>query len=182
MAFLELAKTRQSVRSYKTDPVEREKLEYCLEAARLAPSACNSQPWQFVVVDEPELKEKVAKACFGKVISFNHFSLKAPAMVVLVAEKPNLTSKIGSVVKKKRFELMDVAIAAEHFCLAAAEQGLGTCMLGWFAEKPVKELLNVPKDRTVELIITVGYPAKEEVRPKKRKSLDEMRSFNTYKS
>ncbi|MDP1623097.1 MAG: nitroreductase family protein [Bacteroidales bacterium] len=181
MKFLDLIQQRQSVRAYDPDrPVAREKLERCIEAVRLAPSACNSQPWKLVVVDEPILKEKVAKAATSKLLGFNHFTRQAPILVAVVREDPNLTSKLGAVLKDKPYTLMDVGIAVEHFCLQATEEGLGTCIMGWFDEEKVKQLLEVPKKKRVELIIALGYPAKEQVRIKIRKTTGEICSYNKY--
>ena len=104
MDFIELVQKRQSCRAYSAEGVERERIDYCLEAARLAPSACNSQPWRFVVLDDAELKDKVARRTFGKVISFNHFTMDAPVLVVIVSERQNLTAKIGNIVRKKAFQ------------------------------------------------------------------------------
>ena len=181
MKFLDLVKTRQSVRKYLDTPVEREKIERCLEAARLAPSASNSQPWSFIVVDDPKLKEAVAKETFSQLISFNRFSLQAPVLIVLISERPGLLNKAAEAIKDKQFSLIDIGIAAENFCLQAIEEGLGTCMLGWFNEKGVKELLNIPQSKRVELIITMGYPESNEIRPKKRKPIDQIRSYNTFR-
>ena len=181
MSFLDLVKTRQSVRKYSAHrPVEREKIERCIEAARLAPSACNSQPWRFIVVDDPGLKDAVARETFGKLVSFNHFSLEAPVLVVMVTEKPNMTSRIGRVVKNRQYYLIDIGIAAEHFCLQAAEISLGTCLLGWFNEEGMKKLLGIPKRKRIDLIIAVGYPESNKERPKKRKETDLIRSYNRY--
>ncbi|MCK4226549.1 nitroreductase family protein [candidate division WOR-3 bacterium] len=180
MDFLDLVKARQSVRKYLNKPVEREKIERCLKAARLAPSACNSQPWKFIVIDEPELKDAVAKETFGRIISFNHFSLQAPVLILLISEKPNLITRIGGVIKNKQFNLIDIGIAAEHLCLQATEEGLGTCILGWFNEKGVKKLLNIPGRRRIALIITMGYPESDKIRPKERKEMDSIRSYNRY--
>ncbi len=180
MDFMELVKCRQSCRQYLPDSVEREKIEQCLEAARLAPSACNSQPWKFVVVDDLQLKNLVAQKTFGRIVSFNNFTMQAPVLVLIVSERQNLTAKFGNIVRKKAFNQMDVAIAAEHFCLAATEQGLGTCMLGWFDEIAVKKILHVPKRKRIELIITVGYPVSNKIRPKIRKSFDEISCYNIY--
>lgn len=178
--FLELAKSRQSVRAYKDKPVEKDKIIRCLEAARLAPSACNSQPWKFVVVDDRELKNQIADETNNRALPLNHFTKQAPIHVVIVREKSKITSQLGGMVRNKTYALMDIGIAAEHFCLQAATEGLGTCILGWFNEKRVKELLNIPKTKRAELIITIGYPASEELRNKKRKDLDEIFSFNSY--
>ena len=153
MEFLELIIKRQSDRKYTDKPVEKEKIERCLEAARLAPSASNSQPWTFVVVDEPELKDKVARKTFGPAKTFNKFVPQAPVIVAIVMEKPKMITEVGGRIKKKEYPLMDVGITAEHFCLQAAEDGLGTCMLGWFDEQGVKELLHVPENKTVPLLI-----------------------------
>ena len=180
MDFMELVKCRQSCRQYLPKTVEQEKIEQCLEAARLAPSACNSQPWKFVIVDDPQLKTSIAEKTFGRVMSFNHFTMQAPILAIIVSERQNLTAKIGNIVRKKAFNQMDVAIAAEHFCLAATEQGMGTCILGWFDESAVKKILHIPKQKRIELIITAGYPASEEILPKKRKSLDQISSYNKY--
>jgi nitroreductase len=180
MDFLELVQRRQSCRAYLDRPVERDKIERCLEAARLAPSACNAQPWTFVVVDEPQLRRAVAEKTFGPLLSFNQFTLQAPVLVAVVSERQNLMATIGNVVKHKAFNQMDVAIAAEHFCLAATEAGLGTCMLGWFDEAAIKGILKVPEHKRVELLLTLGYPADEAVRPKKRKPADQFRTYNRY--
>ena len=181
MDFLELVTLRQSVRKYNTDrPVEPEKLQRCIEAVRLAPSACNAQPWKLVIVNDPELKNKVAEAASAKWLGFNNFTRQAQLIVVIVREEPNMTSKLGTVLKDKPYTLMDVGIAAEHFCLQAASEGLGTCIMGWFDEAKVKNLLGIPKNKRAELVITVGYPAKPEIRQKIRKKTAEICSYNKY--
>jgi len=177
MKFLDLVKIRQSVRKYLDKPVVREKIERCLEAARLAPSASNSQPWSFIVVDNPKLKEAVAKETFSQLISFNRFSLQAPVLIILISESSGFLNKVAEAIKDKQFSLIDIGIAAEHLCLQATEEGLGTCMLGWFNEKGVKKLLNIPQLKRVELIITMGYPESNEIRRKKRKEIDQIRSY-----
>jgi nitroreductase len=181
MTFLELVSKRQSTRAYDpAKPVEAEKIERCIEALRLAPSACNAQPWKIVVVTDPELKNKVAEAAASKWLGFNKFTSQVPVLVVLVREEPNLTSKLGTVLKDKPYTLIDVGIAAGHFCLQATEEGLGTCIMGWFDESKVKELLGIPKKKRAELIISLGYPAKSEIRQKIRKSKEQICSFNKY--
>ena len=179
MNFLDLVKKRQSVRKYLDKAVEREKIERCLEAAQLAPSASNSQPWSFIVIDDPKLKEAVARKTFDRVISFNRFSLQAPVLIILISERSGFLNKVAEAIKDKQFNLIDIGIVAEHFCLQAAEEGLGTCMLGWFNERGVKKLLNIPPSKRVELIITTGYPESNQIRPKKRKPINQIRSYNT---
>lgn len=178
--FYELIRNRQSDRAYDTRPVEKEKILRIIEAARLAPSACNAQPWRFIVVDDVELKNKLADAAASRILGINHFTKQAPVHIVVVMESANLTSNFGSLVKGKTFPLIDIGIAAEHICLAAKAEGLGSCMLGWFDEPAVKKLLNIPKSRRVPLIITLGYPLTSDVREKRRKDLDEVVSFNGY--
>ena len=179
MKFLELIKIRQSVRKYSDKPVEKEKIERCLEAARLAPSACNSQPWKYIVVDDPDLKEKVARGTFSAIAPFNKFSIQSPIIVAIVMEKPTMLSQFGGRVKDKDFYLIDIGITAEHFCLQAAEEGLGTCILGWFNEKAVLKLLNIPSKKRIALLITLGY-ADDKPRQKIRKDFKEIFSYNKY--
>lgn len=176
MEFSELIKIRQSDRKYETRPVDKELVMKCIEAARLAPSACNSQPWKFVVVDDPVLLKEMADAAQG--MGMNKFSHEAPVIVAVVLEKMNLSASIGSVIKDKEYSLLDVGIAVEHFCLQAADLGLGTCIMGWFNEKKVRKMLNIGRKR-VPLLLTLGYPASE-TRNKIRKPVEEMCSWNKY--
>lgn len=176
MEFSELIKIRQSDRKYETRPVDKEVVMKCIEAARLAPSACNSQPWKFVVVDDPVLLNEMADAAQG--MGMNKFSHEAPVIVAVVLEKMNLSASIGSVIKDKEYSLLDVGIAVEHFCLQAADLGLGTCIMGWFNEKKVRKMLGIGRKR-VPLLLTLGYPASE-TRNKIRKPVEEMCSWNKY--
>lgn len=181
MDFLELVNKRFSVRNYKETPVAKADIEKCIQAARLAPSACNSQPWKFNVIDDMELKSEVAESAFKGLIPINKFAFEAPVLIVITAEKQNLTAEIGNIVKEKDFRLFDIGIAAEHFCLQAAELGLGTCMLGWFNEKKLKKLLSVPSNRAIELIISLGYPQSDLVPSKNRKELKQILTYNSYR-
>ena len=176
-----LINRRQSVRKYIPLEVEKEKIDELIEAVRLAPSASNSQPWKLIIVDEPELKNKVANATFSKLVSFNKFAPQASVMAVLVIEKPQIITQIGGSVKNREFPLIDIGIAAEHFCLQAAELGLGTCMLGWFNEKKIKQLLNIPRKKRIGLVITLGYETEDYKQRKKiRKPVEVMSSYNSY--
>ncbi|HEM49072.1 MAG TPA: nitroreductase [Caldithrix sp.] len=179
-SFLDMVKTRQSTRDYDTRPVEKEKIDRCLEAARLSPSACNAQPWKFIVVEKPDIRHELADAIYDRVLSMNHFTKQAPVHIVVVRERANITSGIGQMVKGIEYPLLDIGIAAIHLCLQAVEEGLGTCIIGWFKQKKVKQLLSIPKNKRVELIITVGYPATNEIRPKKRKARKDIVSYNRY--
>jgi len=181
MNFADLIVIRQSVRSYSSRPVEPEKLQMLIEAVRLAPSASNSQPWKVIIVDEPSLRDKVARATYSTAISFNQFAPQAPVIAVLTVEKPRAITQIGGWIKKRQFPLVDIGIAAEHFCLQAADLGLGTCMLGWFDETTIKTLLAIPRGIRVGLLITLGYPPEGYgLRPKARKAMEEMCTRNSY--
>lgn len=177
MDFSELIVRRQSDRKYSPRPVAREDVLKCLEAARLAPSACNSQPWKFVAVDDRALLMDMAEAAIG--LGMNKFTVQAPVIVAVVQESMNMSAKAGSLVKNKDYSMMDLGMAVENFCLQAAELGLGTCIMGWFDEGKVKKLLGVPSGRRVQLLITLGYPDAP-TRTKVRKPLEEMSSWNKY--
>ncbi len=174
MTFLELVRRRQSVREYLPLQVERDKIERCLEAARLAPSASNAQPWRFVVADDPQLVQELGKA------AYNRFTRSVPAFVAVVREPGNAESRLGGWLAGRDYRLIDLGMAAEHFCLQAAEEGLGTCLLGFFNSRRAGRLLQVPQGRRVQILITLGYPADGEVREKRRKDLAQMRSYNRY--
>ena len=177
MDFLALAQSRQSDRAYEKRPVEREKLERILQAACLAPSACNAQPWKFVVVDDPELSVKVGRATAG--LGMNKFAKDAPVHILIVEESMNITSFLGAKIKDKYFPLIDIGIAAAHITLAAESEGLGSCILGWFDEKEIKKLTGIPAGKRLLLGITIGYAAKPK-RKKSRKPMEKVVSFNHY--
>ncbi len=180
MNFIRLVNRRFSVRKYKNISVERDKILHCMEAARLTPSACNSQPWHFVVVDNPQQVASLAEKTTLPLSKLNQFVKGAPVIVAIIAEKPNLSAQIGGMIKKKPYYLMDIGMAAEHFCLQAVEESLGTCMLGWFNEKAVKEYLSVPKNKSIPLLITMGYPEKDTPPNKIRVKLEDIYSFGKY--
>lgn len=180
MNLLDLIKSRQSDRAFDTDrQVETDKLTRILEAGRLAPSACNAQPWKFVVVNDPELKNKVADCTSNRVLGMNHFTKQAPVHILIVEERANFTSSIGSLVKKKEFPQIDIGIAAAHICLAAKAEGLGSCIIGWFNEKKLRPLLGIPSSKRILLDILIGYST-QPLREKQRKSAEEVISYNKY--
>jgi nitroreductase len=177
--MLELIKTRQSDRSYNNKSVEKEKIGRIVEAGRMAPSACNAQPWKFIIVDDPGLLDQLAVAASAKLLGMNSFVGQAPLQIVVIREKANMSSRIGTTIKNKDYSLIDIGIASENICLQARAEGLGSCMIGWFDEKMVRKILHIPRSKRVELIITIGYPAKE-LRDKKRKATEEISSYNKY--
>lgn len=181
MKLIDLIRKRQSVRRYTDKPVEKEKLDRCLEAAMLAPSACNAQPWKFIVVDDPDLARKVGHETWNKIAPFNKFVEDAPVIIVITMEKSPLVPSLGKMIKQIDYPYIDIGIAAEHFCLQATEEGLGTCMLGWFNEKPIQQLLNIPKNRKIGLCISLGYePLDYKQREKIRKDTAKVVSYNSY--
>ena len=179
MDFSALVLTRQSDRSYLDKPVEAEKLARILECARMAPSACNAQPWHIIVVDNPEIRAKIADATSEWILGMNHFAKQAPLLLVVIEEEANITSSLGGWVKKRHYPLMDLGIMAEHICLASAAEGLGSCMIGWFNEAKVKNICAVPASKRVQLIIALGY-SNARNRTKIRKPIDKIISYNYY--
>ena len=177
--FLDLVKARQSDRSYLPKPVEQDKINRILEAARLAPSACNAQPWKIVVVTDPEKRLQVADATSSSILSMNHFTKQAPVQLVLIEESANFTSTVGGWAKNKHYPHIDLGIVASHICLAATDEGLGSCMIGWFDEKKIRKALDIPKNKRVMLVILLGYSA-QPLREKKRKTLEEIVSNEKY--
>ena len=171
MNFMEIANVRQSCRAYdEARIVEREKLDAVLEAARLAPSACNSQPWHFTVV-QGEKADKLEKYTHG--LGMNKFTTSVPVFVVVSEAAYNVTAGIGSKIKHHDFRSCDIGAAVSYFTLQAQDLGLGTCILGWFDEKPIKKLCGI-KGR-IQLVIALGYPAENyPLRKKIRKNLSEI--------
>ena len=177
--FRDLTQKRISVRRYKDTPIEADKIELCLEAARVAPSACNSQPWKFIVVDDIALKNKLCDKAFSGIYNMNTFAKSAPVIIAVVSEKGTFFARVGGKIRGTNYYLIDIGIASEHFILQAAELGLGTCILGWFSERAVKRLLKVPPGKKVDLLISLGY-YNDIKKEKNRKSLGEIGSYNKY--
>ncbi len=172
MDTLTAIQTRESCRAYSDRPVEREKLLQCLEAARLAPSACNSQPWSFVAVTSPELVSQLAP--LTQKFGLNRFADQVGAFVVVCEQPAYLSAKITERQPNQKYAQLDVGIATAHFCLAATSLGLSTCIMGMFSEKKVRALLSIPEESAIRLILAVGYAATDTLRPKKRKPLEEI--------
>jgi len=177
--MLELIIARQSDRRYDDKPVSDEKLNRIIEAGRMAPSACNAQPWKFVVITEKPLISKLAEAAAANVAGINTFVGQVPALIVIVRENRNLSSSIVGAIRKRDYSPIDIGICAENICLQARAEGLGTCMIGWFDELMVRKILGIPRTKHVELIITIGYSLSE-YRQKKRKPKEMVVSYNKY--
>ena len=178
---MDLIKQRKSIREFLDTPVEREKIMMCLEAARAAPSACNSQPWHFIVVDNVQLKNRLCDVAFRGIYSMNSFCKTAPVIVVIISERSKFLAAIGGMFRGTRYYLIDIGIAGEHFTLQAEELGLGTCWIGWFNEKAVKSILSIPKQKKIDMLIALGYHDKENMPSESgREPLNKMASFNSY--
>ncbi len=171
MDFLKLVKLRRSVRSYLQEDVPQEDVDKVLEAARLAPSAKNIQPWKFIVVKNREKIEALAKACKNQ-------SFVAEAPIVIVACGLPTNAHVG---KYQTSQPVDVAIAFDHLTLAAAELGLGTCWLGAFYDEEVKEVVGIPDDINIVAVTPLGYPTRPlSIGGKNRKDKEDIIAFENW--
>lgn len=163
MDFQEVLDRRFSCRQYADKPVERAKLITCLEAGRLSPSGCNSQRWAFIAVDDSNLRKQLAETLRDSEIGLNHFAEQIPAFIVVVKHPPRrLNAKQEQILAAAHLcnlNDLDIGIASQQICLAATNQGLGSIMLGWFDPQRVREILDIPEDMGVPLMIGIGYPS-----------------------
>ena len=171
MNFTEIAQARQSCRKYDhSREVEKEKLAAVLEAARLAPSACNGQPYH-ITVCRGETAASVAEACKGP--GMNKFAADAPILLVISEAAYVATAALGAKVKGNDYRSIDIGIVAAYITAEATARGLGTCILGWFDDAKIREHCSL--DKPVRLVITLGYPSEDDKpRIKKRKELSEL--------
>ena len=177
MNFLELVQMRQSCRKYLPKLIDKKQINRCLEAAKLAPSACNSQPWYFIVVSTPELKNSLADKAFSGIYKMNAFAKQASALIIVVREPSKFSAKLGAFFRGVKYSLIDQGIACEHLILQAQEEGLATCWIGWFNEKSVKKYLSIPRGKKVDTIISIGFAEIPEIRKKNRKDISEISEF-----
>ncbi|MBR5783042.1 MAG: nitroreductase family protein [Clostridia bacterium] len=171
MNFTEIAINRQSCRKYDTSrAVETEKIQAILEAARLAPSACNGQPYR-ITVCRGSVARTVAEATAG--IGINKFAVQAPVMLVISEEPYVRSAAAGAKLKNNDYRSIDIGIVAAYITAEATAQGLGTCILGWLDDKKIRAVCGL--DYPVRLVITLGYADKDDpLRTKKRKALSEL--------
>ena len=176
MEVLEAIKNRRSVRAYDTKPIAPASYKRLKAALRYAPSACNFQPWRFILVEGAELRAKVAQACKGQM-----WMAEAPVIVVACGFAEQAYQKMGGYGNSIE---IDVGIALDHLSLAAVAEGLGTCWIGAFYEPQVKELLSIPAEAKVVALMPVGYPASAElnhpVQENKRKKAEEVFRVDGY--
>ena len=170
-SLMNLIETRRSIRSYKSQEVEEEKLNYILQAFRKAPSAKNLQPWKLIIIKDRKKISDLAIACNNQT-----FLSEAPVLIVACAKEDEAYGVMGGYMNSYP---IDIALALEHLILAATEKGLGTCWIGAFKEKLVKDLLDVPENVRVVAITPVGYPAGEGG-ARGRKPLTEIVCYDKY--
>lgn len=172
MNFMEIVHKRQSVRSYDANrPVEQEKIDSILEAARLAPSACNGQPFH-VTVCKGQAAKDVAALCVGRG-GMNKFAAQAPVILVVSEADYCASAALGAKLKNNDYRSLDIGIATAFLNCEATAQGLGMCIMGWFDDEKVRKICHI--DHPVRLVLSLGYPsADEKQREKKRKSPEEL--------
>jgi len=157
MDILDTIKRRTSCRCYQETAVPDDVLERCLEAARWAPSACNQQPWRFIVVKERGLRERICSEGFLPGLPMP-WAKQAPVIIVLCSKKSLVTHFLAPLFSGINYHLLDLGIAGEHLVLEAQAQGLGSCWIGWIQPKKLRKMLKLPFDLTPVALITLGYP------------------------
>ncbi len=176
--FQELVRGRKSIRRYLDRPIERKVLRCCLEAARVAPSAENAQPWRFLIVDDPELKQRFSREVFSGIYSVSKFAAQAPVLILILSRLNVLTHRIGRQLQNIHFHYIDIGIAGEHLVLQAEELGVGSCWMGWFSVRKARRFFKIPSKYHIVSMLALGYYDKKPSRERKRKSLDEIAWFN----
>ncbi|AVX20617.1 MULTISPECIES: nitroreductase family protein [Carboxydocella] len=175
MDLFQAIRERRSIRKYEERPVEKEKIDLILEMARLAPSWKNMQCWRFLVIDKAENKQLMLSA-FPDDNPGKKALAQAPVVIVVCANP-----RESGIEEGKEYYLADAAIAFEHICLSATALGLGTCWMGWFDEKTLKQSLNIPDEYKIVGVTPLGYPA-QAPNPRPRKSLQEIAYYNEWGS
>jgi nitroreductase len=173
MKFDQILRRRRSIRSFDSRPVTEKDVISMVEAARLAPSACNSQTWRFVTVTRREIIRKICHEAMRPVIP-NRWLEQAPLVFVGCSQLDVIANRIGSGVTGIEYYQIDLGIAMEHMVLKATELGLGTCWIGWFDESTLKKILEIPNKIKVSALLAVGYPKDESPKKRKRKPLEKI--------
>lgn len=179
MEFDQILAKRRSVRSFDSKPVRHEDLMAICEAARLAPSACNSQTWRFIAVTDQDRIQRICREAMRPVIP-NRWLADAPLVIVGCSQLDWVANRIGSSVTGIEYYRIDLGIAMEHMVLKATELGLGTCWIGWFSEKNVQRILNIPKKIKVSAMLAVGYPKHAALKKSSRKPIEDILFVETW--
>lgn len=176
--FQRLVTQRRSIRRYLDQPVEREKILTCIEAARLAPSADNVQPWRFLIIDAPQVKQAFSKEAFSGIYFISRFAAKAPVLILILARLDIIANRIGKQIQGIHYYFIDIGIAGEHIVLQAEELGLGTCWIGWFNIRKTRKFFKIPPKYKIVSLLSMGYYEKKPTREKKRRKMEEIVWFN----
>jgi nitroreductase len=176
--FFNLVQQRRSIRRFLDRPVKRKDILKCIEAARLAPSAENAQPWRFLVIDDPELKSEFGKEVFSGIYSVSKFAAQAPVLILVLARLSVVTHRIGRQIQNIQFHLLDIGIAGEHIVFQAEELGLGTCWMGWFNVRKARKFFKLPQRYKVVAMLAIGYYERKPSKRRKRKAIQEIAWFN----
>lgn len=173
MKFDQILNTRRSVRSFDSRPVSENDILSIIEAARLAPSACNSQTWRFITVTRREIIQKICYEAMRPVVP-NKWLVQAPLLIIGCSQLDIIANRMGGRITGIEYYQIDLGIAMEHMVLKATELGLGTCWIGWFKESRLKEILKIPKRIKVSALLAVGYPKEESFGKRKRKPIEKI--------
>ena len=179
MNFDEILHARRSIRSFDPRPVDPKDIMSILEAARLAPSACNSQTWRFIFITQREIIAKICRDAMRPVIP-NKWLQQAPLVIVGCSQLDVIANRIGGRITGIEYYQIDLGIAMEHMVLKATELGLGTCWIGWFDENRIKEILKVPQKIKVSALLAVGFPGNPPAKARKRKPAEKIAFSNKW--
>jgi nitroreductase len=171
---------RRSVRRFLEKPVEKDKILACLEAARLAPSAENVQPWRYVVMDDPEVRRAFGRAAFSGIYRRTRFAERAGALLLVLSRPDVIANRLGRRLQGIPFHYLDIGISGQQLVLQAAELGLGTCWIGWFNVRRARKFFGIPRRYKIAGLIALGYAELAETRPRPKKSLEEIAWFNRF--
>ncbi|MCD6287635.1 MAG: nitroreductase family protein [Candidatus Hydrogenedentes bacterium] len=181
MNFDDVVRARRSVRGFDGRPVKREDILAMCESARLAPSACNSQTWRFVAVTDRNLLDRICREGMRTIIR-NKWLREAPLIIAGCSKLDLVANRLGTKVTGIEYYRIDLGIAMEHMVLKATELGLGTCWIGWFREDKIKEILDIPKNVRVSVLLAVGYPRNDaKQKTMSRHDLDKILFFDKWR-
>ena len=178
--FIDLVRSRRSVRKYLKKDIPLSDYQRCIEAAIISPSACNSQPWKFIIINDIATRNLIAKTVFTGPYKMNAFAAKAAGYIAIVSEKIKFSAMLAGIIRNTDFTKIDIGIACSHLSLQAQALNIGTCILGWFNEKKLKKILSVPRTKRIELLLSLGYPEKTDFPKKIMKDPNETYSCNKY--
>jgi len=183
--LLNLLDSRKSIRKYENRSISRSKIISCIEAARLSPSACNIQPWQFVVIDSAKVLRKITNTAFAGIYYPNKFACSAPVLIAVIARPDKTVGRMANYIHGDRYYLFDVGFACSNLILRAKELKLGSCVIAWFDHERVKKVLKISPSLHVIALIAIGYASsdgKKTRASKNRKKIANIMKFNVGSS